>query len=146
VSTSLDARLRAAVGPLIGVPFVHRGRDPAIGLDCWGLVLVVYRQAFAIELPDFPDADGSRANRAHAAMLIREQSQLWLTVTPGTEDPADVIVLERFRRPLHVGLVLGERRMAHCDAETGVSCPRYDGLAWRNQVLGFYRHPLLARF
>ena len=40
---------------LIGVPFKNHGRDVKTGLDCYGLVMEVYRR-FGIRLPEF-DAD-----------------------------------------------------------------------------------------
>lgn len=42
---------------LIGVPWHNRGRDPAIGLNCWGLVLLLVPGA-----PDYgTDPDDARA-------------------------------------------------------------------------------------
>lgn len=36
---------------LIGVPFMWGGRDPAVGLDCWGLFMEVQRR-FGFAVPD----------------------------------------------------------------------------------------------
>ena len=36
----------------IGVPFLDGGRDPSVGLDCWGLFLLVEKE-FGISVPDF---------------------------------------------------------------------------------------------
>ena len=37
---------------LIGGRFVNGGRSVAKGLDCWGLVMEVFRR-YGVELPDF---------------------------------------------------------------------------------------------
>lgn len=127
---------------LIGRPFAHRGRGPA-AYDCWGLVMEVYRQTWGIELPDYA-ADGSRAFRAVAAATIEGERGAWIELAQGEERPGDVVMLRRFGRPLHLGVVLPQRRFLHADDPGGVSCPRYDAMAWRSRVLGFYRHPLRA--
>ena len=37
---------------LIGVPFKNQGRDKNIGLDCYGLVMEVYKK-LGIQLPEY---------------------------------------------------------------------------------------------
>lgn len=41
------------VNDLVGVPYLDGGRDPKEGLDCWGLVLEIYKRQ-KIDLPDYP--------------------------------------------------------------------------------------------
>ena len=36
----------------IGIPFANHGRD-LVGVDCWGLVTIVYRRELQIVLPDY---------------------------------------------------------------------------------------------
>lgn len=124
---------------LIGRPFVHRGRGPE-AFDCWGLVMEVYRQTFAIELPDYA-ADGSRAHRAIAAAMVEGERGGWIELSPGEERPGDVILLRRFGSPLHLGIVLPRRRFLHADDPGGVTIQPCDSLRWRSQVLGYFRHP-----
>ena len=45
--------LDGVAGRLIGLPFRFGGRAVPDGLDCWGVVLVLYRDAFGIELPSY---------------------------------------------------------------------------------------------
>ena len=43
---------RFSLDKYIGIPYVPHGRDPNIGLDCWGLILVLVNEVLEIALPD----------------------------------------------------------------------------------------------
>lgn len=140
---STDA-LRRHAAALIGAPFRHRGRGPD-AYDCWGLARTLYRQTWGLELPDY-DADGSPEHRARAAALVGTESCRWIEIAKGTnrERAGDLVLMLRYRRPLHIGVALGGKRMIHADEPEGVTAPRYDGPLWWPKVLGFHRHPDLA--
>jgi cell wall-associated NlpC family hydrolase len=36
---------------MIGIPYKHLGRDPKVGLDCWGCVIEFYKRV-GVSLPD----------------------------------------------------------------------------------------------
>lgn len=44
----------------VGIPYKPMGRDQR-GIDCWGLVMMVYRDWFGVELPDLA-VDSHRAH------------------------------------------------------------------------------------
>lgn len=127
---------------LIGVPFRLRGRGRD-GLDCWGLVRLIYAEAYGIHLDEHGDIDGSKANAAHSAAVVEQERAGWAQVPAGEERQGDVVLLRHRGRPLHVGVVLWRGRMIHAD-EPHVRVEPYDGIVWGKRVLGLYRHPLLA--
>lgn len=136
-----DPELERLASDLIGTPFLHRGRDPAVGLDCYGLLVLLYRQRWNIALPHYA-TDGSRRHVAEAAgMIAADAAANWIELGPGVEQPGDVVLLRRYGRPLHIGIVLGPGRMVHADEPAGVSMPRYDGVLWCSRIHAFYRHP-----
>jgi cell wall-associated NlpC family hydrolase len=67
---------------LIGIPYLEKGRDPKIGLDCWGLFRVFYQEFMGIELPSFADTYQSALD--HEAMTKAMNKHLpsnWIKVS-----------------------------------------------------------------
>ena len=110
----------AWVNDYVGVPYVENGRRRD-GWDCWGLVVAVYRDQLAIDLPDWqwhaPYGPMQRARAfAHAVA--------GLDVAPAVPlaDPQPwAIGLVGGARPHHVGVVAGHG-VLHAQ--------RYGGTVW----------------
>lgn len=118
---------------LIGVPFVDGGRDPAVGLDCWGLSTEVFRR-WGIELPDYRIS-------CEAASLIdrefKEQIQFWRRCEG--EIPVPALVVIRFAAYCdHTGVYIGQGRFIHTRKGIGVNIDRIDSPAWAKRIEGFY--------
>jgi len=121
---------------LIGVPFVDGGRDPRLGLDCWGLVLEVFRR-FGIELPDYR-IGCMEASRIDAA--IDAGRKYWIRCN-SADPPVPSLVVMRFNQPVlcnHTGVYLGAGRFIHTRQKIGVNIDRIDSPAWRKIIEGFY--------
>jgi len=85
----------------LGVPYVWGGENPSIGLDCSGLVLVVFRK-FGVELPHYS----------------RAQAKLGAAVSYGDLQPGDLVF---FGKPIHhVGIYLGEGYYIHAPKRNDV--------------------------
>ena len=56
----------------IGVPFVLNGRDPELGIDCLGWMLLVYKEAFGIDIPDPIDQPDSSGPWSRKIDFLRE--------------------------------------------------------------------------
>lgn len=136
--------MRLDATPWIGLPFRSHGRDRE-GLDCWGLVRLVYRERLGIELPGYDEAYGdARTDRASIATeILARRDEAWTLVKPGTERPADVLLFELAGQPCHVGLVVDpdERTMLHCEASGIGSCiERWDSPLWEQRLIGVWRY------
>ncbi len=124
----------------IGLPYAERGRTRA-GLDCWGLVRLVYLETWGIKLPVYLEDDYAAADMARTSHLIDRHRQAgWSPVEAGTERTGDVILLRVMGLPCHVGLVAGKGRMLHVMGEQDVTCERYGSALWAKRVMGFYRY------
>lgn len=122
----------------IAIPFVEKGRDKA-GLDCYGLVRLVYGQEIGIDLPDYLAAYETTDDReALNALISHEKSQLWREKPNGRECEFDVAVLKMRGVPMHVGVVIGGGKMLHCLKGVGTSIERYNSIKWQSSVAGFF--------
>lgn len=137
-----SGRLECLALSLVGIPFRYRGRDE-VGLDCWGLVRLVYQRLWSIDLPSYDEVDGSPRSGRAAVRTVESESRAWMPVAAGEERPGDVVVLRHGGRPLHVGIVLEHTRVLHAD-EPCVTIEPYAGPRARYPVVGFHRHPRLT--
>ncbi len=126
----------------VGIPYAPRGRTRA-GLDCWGLVRLVYREQFGIDLPA-GDAGYDPANGAHVARLFDGPARDEWHEVPDPM-PGDVVLLRVLGYPSHIGIVLDAGRMLHARERHAVVIERLDAGAWKHRIVGFYRHAGRAR-
>jgi len=129
----------------VGIPFRSHGRDRS-GCDCYGLVRLVLREQFGVEVPsyagDYPDA----LERAEVAALIaRRQCSFsagdggsWRAIAAPA--PGAAIVLRIAGEPWHVGVVIAERWFLHLRPGTDSCLERYDSIRWRRRIGGFYHY------
>lgn len=96
---------------LIDVGYVFGGRNPEAGVDCSGLVRLVYENATGLRLPH---------NAARQAELARAVERKRLA-------PGDLVFFNTLGTPFsHVGLYLGDDRFIH--APRSNSAVRIDSL------------------
>ena len=122
---------------LVGVPFVNGGRNVAEGLDCWGLVMEVFRQ-YGITLPDFTiDTFAYQAIDALAGEEI--ESRKWEEVYNPTDRDVPLVILMRMHPNLitHAGVLLRSNRIIHTMKCTGVVISRL--IAFKSRIAGYYR-------
>lgn len=123
----------------VKIPFTEKGRTRK-GVDCWGLVRLIYQERKGVSLPEFTGYTDTK-DHENISRLIREGSLSWQPVEKGSEAPYDVVVLKIMSDPWHVGLVVGCGWMVHSLRGSGVIHSDYmNDRAWRDRVLGFYRY------
>ncbi len=122
---------------LIGKGFVDGGRDVDTGLDCWGLVMEVFRR-YSLTCPDFTvDAFAFQAIDLLADEAI--ESRKWEEVYRPADEDAPLVVLMRMHPTLitHAGVYIGGNRIIHTMKSTGVIISRVDAL--KTRITGYYR-------
>lgn len=99
---------------LVGVPYLPCGRDPGVGLDCFGLVLAVQRR-MGHPVPDpVPTYEGPLDGDGRSLFLLHA-SDAWEEVRPGEEAPGDGVLLRLGGSPVpnHAGVLVGPGRILH---------------------------------
>lgn len=131
----------------VGLPFVDRGRDRA-GVDCWGLVRLVYREKLGIVLPDLADVKAMDGRHVARAIVTQIDTGLWLPVLRGTEREYDVVVMrghvEGIGVSRHVGIVAPYDTVLHVEHGIDAVCPRLNSPTVKDRITGIYRHHDLA--
>lgn len=125
----------------IGIPFELHGRDRR-GIDCWGLVCLVYREAFGVELPSFGDRYGrelTHVERAHLAAVVKGESETWSRVAAGEEKAGDVVLFRMMASESHLGLVVNGGHFLHARPGTDSCIESYRSPMWSRRVAGFWR-------
>ncbi|WP_333822867.1 NlpC/P60 family protein [Pinisolibacter sp.] len=135
------------------VPFRLGGRDPAIGLDCWGLYRAIVAEAAGVVLDEH---GGLGAYPAIARRLTDEAAAAgWRRIEPGAERPLDLVLMTGLVRggdgrtrsaPLHVGCVVMPGLMIDTEETTGVMVRAFRDTALRRalptvtpRLLGLHR-------
>ena len=125
---------------LIGVPFKNLGRDVKSGLDCYGLVVEIYRRSGKKIGEYYSDcSDKARIN----AILRREVATTkWRRLAEGEALPIPCLVALRFNSPPgvvnHTGVYIGNGRFIHTREKIGCCVDSITSIAWQKQIEGIY--------
>lgn len=124
-------------GKYVGIPFVDFGRAPS-GVDCWGLVLMVYALEFGVLLIDY-DISGETAGDEKVADAVDQErpsyKRIKVPVAPcivtmrNSEDPGIVN---------HVGVYVGNGTFLHTLKEHGSVRSKIDHPLWKHRIEGYY--------
>lgn len=123
----------------VGIPYLDRGRS-LVGLDCWGLVVMVFRELRGIELPSYSESYVTASDRAAIAKLVAGELEPWAEIEPANEQAFDVVLMREGRYPRHVGIVTAPGQLLHVqDGETS-RIERYRSGMLMHRVVGFFRY------
>lgn len=117
-----------------GLPFAPKGRSRE-GLDCWGLVRLVYAEQFGIALPTLAYEAGDRASEAEASALEREGWEL--TDLPRS---GDVALFRILGEETHVGLITEPGFFLHVRSGQDAVVERLESAKWKHRLVGIYRY------
>lgn len=84
----------------VGIPFAQGGRGEA-GVDCWGLLRLVYEREYKILLPEYPGVSLESLLRRHARILSAA-GQDWKRVESPQEGCA--VAMSQIAFVHHVGI------------------------------------------
>jgi cell wall-associated NlpC family hydrolase len=104
------------------VPFKTRGRTWT-GWDCWGMIVVAYREVYGTELPTYTEQYRSIKQKDLLASVINKgKKDKWHPVKEAQE--GDVIIIFMEGREMHAGLAINDREMIHAQFGIGTGKER----------------------
>ena len=123
----------------VGIPFINRGRTRD-GLDCWGLVRLIYEQERQIILPSYLDLyQHTQQQKTITQAIAVHKTDEWREV----ENPKefDVMLLKMAGYPMHVAVCTKPGYMIHCSEGAGTVHQQYGTMLWpRSKISGFFCH------
>lgn len=103
-------------GKYIGLPFVDGGRDFK-GVDCWGLVRLVFKNELDVDIPSYGDISAVELSKVAREIAQESVREPWLPVI-GPIQVFDVAVMHKRRAPIHVGIMTGPNQLLHIEKST----------------------------
>lgn len=122
----------------IGIPFVDGGRDIS-GVDCWGLVRLVYSEVLNIDLPSYGEISAQKLLAISKAISKGQES--W--VEPDTPEPLDGVLMRHSSRTSligHMGILADRANVLHIEESTASCVVPLNHYSVRFRVAGFRRY------
>ena len=122
-----------------GARFRPHGREYG-AVDCWGVVFLYYRDVLGRPVPSYVNgySDKDVAGNDTLAALIRTNMTGWYQVDH--PQPGDVALFRMSGRPVHVALIVDERRALHAEDKLGVFIEKLNSPMWGKRLVGIYRN------
>ena len=124
----------------VGIPWELGGRDRG-GLDCWGLVRLVYKERLGRELPSFLDDPNALALTVSGrAKAFRVHLPEFTRVDPGEQRLFDIATMKLGDALWHVGVLVNRPfTILHIEDEEGSKVEDWSRREDFIQFGGFYR-------
>ena len=121
----------------IGIPFISNGRTME-GCDCYGLVRLVLRNEYNVELPELSDNYDDAKNIEETSKLFRENLPvLTAEKIPELKEKA-LVIITKLGKPCHTGIYAGDGYILHTGAKTGCVCQRESHPGLKDRIEGYY--------
>jgi cell wall-associated NlpC family hydrolase len=129
-----------AVMRYIGMPYRHMGRSEN-GLDCWGLILLVYSEMIHVKLWDMDEGYPEDWSHKGKDLFMENYRRQWEKVD-GPQIYDVVLINNGHGIANHAGVMINERSFIHCLSKAGVVLSRITDKQWKPRIAGFFRYKL----
>ncbi len=125
------------IRPFLGIPYKHMGRTYS-GADCYGLIILFYRDALGIILADINEEymeDWSF--KGHKNYFLENYHKQFEKVT--IPRIYDIVLFQNHKGIVnHGGITLGYGKFIHL-CKDGTLVDSYNRPGWQKRINGFYR-------
>jgi len=122
------------------LPYIEGGRSRD-GVDCWGLIVLLYKHFYNVELDTYPDIrlPSIKEYCETADRLKKEIAKQSYFIEVDAPLCGDVILMNILGQPIHIGFCLDNSNMIHTGREHGVVIENFTETKWKSRIAGFYR-------
>ena len=120
----------------VGIPYAEKGREIS-GIDCWGLVRLIYKNEYKIDLPSF-NAEYESSDDERIQELFAQYKEGWELVTEPKE--GDIVLFRLFGVELHVGLLVDSVNFIHVREHADSVIESLESVKWSKRISGYYRY------
>lgn len=120
--------------------FKDKGRDFA-GVDCWGLVRLVYSEERGIDLPSYGEISADELQRVSDEIKSGAASESWKPVNPAEACEFDVVVMRfhGYRMNGHVGVITPCLKVMHIEKHSNVMIVPFNDPTIKNRIISLQR-------
>ena len=134
----IDRTLNPYIDEILGTPFKDKGREPGIGLDCWGTFMIAMGW-FGFSVPDY-GVSSLDTEAIHTCFLGLRNGPWRLVDGPGPGMALAMCLDSKMPHMVqHYGVCLDNRRFIHTLRKAGVLISKVDHRFFHNRIVGFYR-------
>ena len=123
--------------PFIGLPYQDMGRDYN-GVDCWGLVYLVYRDVLGITIPTYAEGCTAPFERAQRASVVTNCITDWSRRDPGAEQVGDAVLMRMMGHLCHVGVLAPNGLILHSEEGRNTILEERSSANLAHRIEGFY--------
>ena len=125
----------------LGIPFTSHGRSFS-GVDCYGLLFLVYQNELAIDLPPYTSSYACADEHSEVAALINDAQapqSPWFQ-RHGAAQPFDVLLYRHGRYASHIGIALGSGLLLHVQSSDQSKIERQETPRLKTRLTGVFHH------
>lgn len=126
----------------IGIPYLSNGRTHK-GVDCWGLVYLIYSEILKINLPEITteytnglDVNDTKDVFSKYEKIFKDQGDFQ---TVEKTEPYDLLLFKRSGYISHVAIVVDNAFFIHADFKSDSCMERINHRYWNRRIVGIYR-------
>lgn len=136
--------MKSWVEQYLAIPFKERGRTRE-GVDCYGLVRLIYQERRGIELPSYDENYATVTDHKEITALLKgEVASNWGEIPISEATTYDGMIFRLAGQPTHFGMVLDPPWFIHAVKRPGQDqgksfVERWDSMWWQNRFIAAVR-------